>query len=97
MPGLTFGNVVFAPNPDWGYLQDAKALMSTGALPPHHQYLAFFLWMQKSWRADAWVSFFSNISLQGGKPVGPLPDEHIGILLGGVPTSIPSGWAPTAA
>ena len=49
VPGLTFGNVVFAPNPDWGYLQDAKALMSTGALPPHHQYLAFFLWMQKSW------------------------------------------------
>ena len=85
VPGLTFGNVVFAPNPDWGYLQDPKALMSTGALPPHHQYLAFFLWMQKSWRADAWVSFFSNISLQGGKPVGPLPDEHIGILLGAVP------------
>jgi cobaltochelatase CobN len=85
VPGLIFGNVVFAPNPDWGYLQDAKALMSTGALPPHHQYLAFFLWMQKSWRADAWVSFFSNISLQGGKPVGPLPDEHIGVLLGAVP------------
>lgn len=85
IPGLAFGNIMFAPNPDWGYLQDAKALMSTGALPPHHQYLAFFLWMQKSWRADAWVSFFSNISLQGGKPVGPLPDEHIGLLLGDVP------------
>ncbi len=85
VPGLVFGNVMFAPNPDWGYLQDGKALMSTGALPPHHQYVAFFLWMQRTWRADAWVSFFSNISLQGGKPVGPLPDDHIGILLGHVP------------
>jgi cobaltochelatase CobN len=85
VPGLVFGNVVFAPNPDWGYLQDAKALMSTGALPPHHQYLAFFLWMQKVWKADAWVSFFSNISLQGGKPAGPLPDDHIAILLGNIP------------
>jgi cobaltochelatase CobN len=85
VPGLVYGNVVFAPNPDWGYLQDAKALMSTGALPPHHQYVAFFLWMQKTWRADAWVSFFSNISLQGGKPVGPLPDDHIAQLLGAVP------------
>jgi cobaltochelatase CobN len=85
VPGLVYGNVVFAPNPDWGYLQDAKALMSTGALPPHHQYVAFFLWMQKTWRADAWVSFFSNISLQGGKPAGPLPDDHIGLLLGAVP------------
>jgi cobaltochelatase CobN len=85
VPGLVFGNVMCAPNPDWGYLQDAKALMSTGALPPHHQYIAFFLWMQKTWRADAWVSFFSNISLQGGKPVGPLPDDHIGLLLGAVP------------
>jgi cobaltochelatase CobN len=85
IPGLIFGKVILAPNPDWGYLQNAKALMSVGALPPHHQYLAFFLWMQKGWRADAWVSFFSNISLQGGKPAGPLPDEHIGILLGAVP------------
>ena len=85
VPGLTFGNVAIAPNPDWGYLQDAKALMSTGALPPHHQYVAFFLWMQKTWRADAWVSLFSNLSLQGGKPVGPLPDDHVGVLLGTVP------------
>jgi cobaltochelatase CobN len=85
IPGLVFGNVILAPNPDWGYLQDSKALMSVGALPPHHQYVAFFLWMQKRWRADAWVSLFSNISLQGGKPVGPLPDEPIGILLGAVP------------
>lgn len=85
VPALVFGNVVVAPNPDWGYLQDAKALMSVGALPPHHQYLAFFLWMQKTWRTDAWVSLFSNMSLQGGKPVGPLPDDHIGVLLGAVP------------
>lgn len=85
VPGLQFGNVMFAPNPDWGYLQDSTVLMSSGALPPHHQYLAFFLWMQREWHADAWVSFFSNISLQNGKPVGPMPDEHIGILLGNIP------------
>lgn len=43
IPTITFGKTLIAPHPDWGYLQDQKALMSTGALPPHHQYLAFFL------------------------------------------------------
>jgi cobaltochelatase CobN len=85
VPSLEFGNVLVAPHPDWGYLQDQKALMSTGALPPHHQYVAFFLWLQREWHADAWVSLFTNISLQPGKSEGPAADDHIALLLGSLP------------
>lgn len=85
IPKIELGNVLIAPHPDWGYLQSNKALMSVGALPPHHQYLAFFLWLQEEWKADAWVSMFSNIVLQPGKNEGPLATDQIGVLLGRLP------------
>ena len=85
IPRIEYGNVLIAPHPMWGYLENQKALLSRAALPPHHQYLAFFLWLQKKWHADAWVSLFTNIVLQPGNVQGPLADDHIGILLGGLP------------
>jgi cobaltochelatase CobN len=85
IPRIAIGNVLLAPNPMWGYYEDEKVLMSKDALPPHHQYLAFFLWLQKEWKADAWVSLFTNIVLQPGRSEGPLADDHIGIELGGMP------------
>ena len=89
IPKIQLGNVLIAPHPDWGYLQDNKALMSKDALPPHHQYLAFFLWLQREWKADAWVPLFTNIVLQPGKSEGPAADDHIGILVGALPTIHP--------
>lgn len=85
IPRLRFGNIIVAAHPDWGYLQSENALMSVAALPPHHQYLGFFLWMQHEWKADAWVSLFSNIVLQMGKAEAPAADDPVGIMLGGVP------------
>lgn len=85
IPKIEYGNILIAPHPMWGYYENEKVLMSKDALPPHHQYLAFFLWLQNEWKADAWISLFSNITLQPGKSEGPLADDHIGILLGGLP------------
>jgi len=85
IPTIEAGNILLAPHPDWGYLQDQKALMSTGQLPPHHQYLAFFLWLQHEWKADAWVSVFTNLSLQPGKSEGPAADDHVALMLGAIP------------
>lgn len=85
IPRIEFGNLIVAPHPMWGYYENEKVLLSKDALPPHHQYLAFFLWLQQEWKADAWVSLFSNITLQSGKSEGPLADDHIGIILGGLP------------
>lgn len=85
IPRLQFGRVTVAAHPDWGYLQDEKVLLSKDALPPHHHYLAFFLWMQREARASAWISLFSNIVLQPGKSEGPAADDHIALLLGATP------------
>ena len=85
IPRLQFGHITLAAHPDWGYLQDEKVLVSKDAIPPHHQYLAFFLWMQREARASAWVSLFSNIVLQPGKSEGPAADDHVAILLGATP------------
>ena len=85
IPKAEFGNILVAPNPMWGYLENERILLSTNALPPHHQYLAFFLWLQKEWGAHAWISLFTNISLQLGKSEGPLADDAIGVMVGGMP------------
>lgn len=85
IPRLTFGHVLIAPHPDWGQLQNRRALMASGALPPHHQYLAFFFWLRHEWHADAWVSLFSNIVLQPGKAGGPAADDYVALLLGAMP------------
>ena len=89
IPKLQFGNILIAPHPDWGYLQNEKALLSKDALPPHHQYLAFFLWLQKEWRADAWVPLFTNITLQIGKMEGPAADDPISLMIGAIPNIHP--------
>ncbi|KAF0808140.1 cobaltochelatase [Alcanivorax xiamenensis] len=85
LPALRFGNILIAAHPAWGYLENDAALKSPDALPPHHQYAAFFLWLRNDFKADAWVSLFSNIVLQPGKSEGPLVDDAIGQLLGATP------------
>ena len=85
IPVVEYGNVLLAPHPDWGQQQNNKALMAVKALPPHHQYLAFFLWLRQEWKANAWVSLFSNSSLQMGKSEGPAADDHISLMLGALP------------
>lgn len=85
LPILRFGKVALMPHPVWGYLQDAGALRSTGALAPHHQYIAFYLWMQQSWQADAYLPIFTQLSLMPGKLQGPGRDDWVGALIGNVP------------
>ena len=85
LPILQFGKVALMPHPVWGYLQDAGALRSTGALAPHHQYIAFYLWMQQAWHADAYLPIFTQLSLMPGKQQGPSRDDWVGALIGNVP------------
>ncbi|MFJ3460228.1 cobaltochelatase subunit CobN [Achromobacter spanius] len=85
LPILRFGKIALMPHPVWGYLQDAGALRSTGALAPHHQYIAFYLWMQQAWQADAYLPIFTQLSLMPGKQQGPSRDDWVGALIGNVP------------
>jgi cobaltochelatase CobN len=52
IPKLSFGNVILAPQPTRGWLQNNTALYHNKDIPPHHQYIAFYLWLRKGFDAD---------------------------------------------
>ena len=85
VPALRFGKVVLAAHPIWGLQADAGALAAKGALLPHHQYLAFYLWMQHTEHADAYLPMFTQLSLMPGKQEGPAADDAVGVLIGALP------------
>jgi len=85
IPALRFGKVVLAAHPMWGPQTGGKALEAKGPLPPHHQYLAFYLWMQHQEKADAFLPIFTQLSLMPGKQEGPAADDAVGMLIGALP------------
>ena len=85
IPALRFGKITLVAHPIWGLQADAGALAAKGALPPHHQYLAFHLWMQKGERADAYLPMFTQLSLMPGKQEGPAAEDAVAVLIGALP------------
>ncbi|MBP2029819.1 cobaltochelatase CobN, partial [Methanohalophilus levihalophilus] len=60
IPKIDAGDgVMLTPQPTRGWLQDNDVLYHDKDLPPHHQYIAFYLWLQKDdgYGADAIVHF----------------------------------------
>ncbi len=53
LPTIQLGNVVVLVQPDRGRTQDLAALYQTHDLPPHHQYIATYLWLQHEFKANA--------------------------------------------
>ena len=56
IPCVTLGNVILAPQPSRGWHDDPTKLYHSTTLWPHHQYTAFYLWLTKSFKADALIS-----------------------------------------
>jgi len=57
IPKLSFGNVLLAPQPTRGWLQNQSVLYHDKELAPHHQNIAFYLWLKKKFGADAIIHF----------------------------------------
>ncbi|MFH1097571.1 MAG: cobaltochelatase subunit CobN [Candidatus Desantisbacteria bacterium] len=53
IPAVRYGNILFTPQPSRGWEQDVKKLYHNVTLTPHHQYVAFYLWLKKGFPADA--------------------------------------------
>jgi cobaltochelatase CobN len=85
IPKLVFGNVLLAPNPDWGYLQNSKMLYSNTMLPPSHQYYAFYCWFQKVYQPHVRFSIFNNLELMEHKFAGPAKTDWLGMMTGNYP------------
>ena len=55
LPMLRLGNLVVLPEPMRGWLDDPHKLLHSKELPPHHQYLAVYLWLNRVFQADAMI------------------------------------------
>ncbi|MEA3325302.1 MAG: cobaltochelatase subunit CobN, partial [Euryarchaeota archaeon] len=85
IPKIQFGNILIVPNPTWGFLQNDTTLYYDGAIPPHHEYIAYYFWLNREYKADAMFTIFTQISLMPGKIIGLSRHDWGGILLEDMP------------
>lgn len=52
-PAVRYGNILLTPQPARGWGQDVTKMYHDVSLPPHHQYIAFYLYLKHGYRADA--------------------------------------------
>jgi len=55
LPAVRYGNILFTPQPTRGWDQDIQKAYHDVTLAPHHQYIAFYLWLKHGFQADAVV------------------------------------------
>jgi cobaltochelatase CobN len=86
-PVHRWGNVLYAPQPTRGWEEDVTASYHDLKLPLHHQYLAFYLWLQHEFNADAMVHVGRHATheWQSGKEVGFTSTDPGEVLVGAVP------------
>ncbi|MDI6736039.1 MAG: cobaltochelatase subunit CobN, partial [bacterium] len=91
IPAVRYGNILFTPQPTRGWEQDVKKLYHDVTLPPHHQYIAFYLWLKKMFGADA----VAHIGTHGthewlcGKEVGFTDEDPPEVLIDDLPNIYP--------
>lgn len=92
IPLINLGNVILLPQPTRGYLENQTALYHDKALPPHHQYIAFYFWLTKEFKADAIVHFGTHGTQEWlpGKETGlSVKDSWPAILIQDLPVVYP--------
>ena len=55
IPGMFYGNLFVGPQPQRGWEGDVDKLYHSQIVPPHHQYLAFYAYLQTEFGADAMI------------------------------------------
>ena len=84
-------NVILAPQPTRGWLQDDEALYHDTELPPHHQYIAFYLWLQHEFDADVMVNMgrHGTVEWLPGNDFCVLSDQWPALMVGDIPVIYP--------
>jgi cobaltochelatase CobN len=87
LPVQQQGHVLLAPQPLRTTFAQASDPSHEKVTPPPHQYIAFYLWLQHEWRADALVHLGRHGTLEWlpGKQTALAPEDAVSILLGGLP------------
>ncbi|AEB08237.1 cobaltochelatase subunit CobN [Desulfobacca acetoxidans] len=91
IPAVRYGNLLFTPQPARGWEQDIKKVFHDVTIPPHHQYVAFYLWLKHGFQADA----VAHIGTHGthewlpGKEVGFTREDPPELLIQDLPNIYP--------
>ncbi|WP_031529652.1 cobaltochelatase subunit CobN [Dyadobacter crusticola] len=84
LPAVWYGKILLTPQPARGWNQDLTSMYHDLTLPPHHQYIAFYLWLQKKFRADAIINLGTHGTHEwlSGKEAGLNDDDAPEALIG---------------
>lgn len=90
-PSVRLGNIMFSPEPDRIGSVDPTKLYHDVHMPPHHQYVAYYLWLQHDYKAHAMVHVGTHATHEwhGGREVGFLADDPGEVFVGAVPQLYP--------
>lgn len=83
--GFLLGNIFVSIQPSRGYNQDPQAIYHSPDLPPTYQYLAYYFWLQDTYKADAVIHLgkHGNLEWLPGKSVSLNPKTCFPALLFG--------------
>jgi cobaltochelatase CobN len=86
LPKIEMGNLVLMPQPERGEKQDEN-LLHNRDVPPPHNYLAFYWWLEEQFHADAIVHWGTHgtLELLPGKEAGLSKDCWSDICVGHLP------------
>lgn len=86
-PVLRYGNILLGPQPTRGWQHDIEAVYHDISLPPHHQYIAFYLWLQLVFEADACLHVGTHATHEWlpGREVGFGEEDSGEIIVGSIP------------
>ena len=91
LPIVRRGNVLLAPEPARGWGQDAQKMYHDVSAPPHHQYIAFSLWLKRGFGADAVVHVGTHATHEwlSGKEMGFAAEDPPEALIQELPNVYP--------
>jgi cobaltochelatase CobN len=91
IPGLQYGNVFVGVQPARGYGDNPVAIYHSPDLPPTHQYVAFYRWLQEIFQADAIVHVgkHGNLEWLPGKALALSEACYPDLIVGELPFIYP--------
>jgi cobaltochelatase CobN len=91
IPGIMLGNIFVGAQPMRGWGEDPTSIAHSATLPPTHQYIAFYMWLQNSMKANAVIHLGTHGTLEWlpGRSVGLGIEDWPDVLLGNMPNIYP--------
>ncbi len=90
-PARRYGNLLLAPQPARAWEQHLEKLHNDVTLPPGHDYIAFYLWLQQGYRANAVIHLGTHGTQEWltGKEAGLSDADPSEALIGAIPNIYP--------